>query len=163
MYDDRIDSVIVAPGVSSAGTLTLSGTQVHNNKLVVEARAKVNLSGTWVGATTVAGTLGGTGTITGDLTLTDGAILNIVDLDAPLKVSGNLSATGTIEVHLPAGADPSHLKTILSANGTTDVENAIFLVTAIGGVAHDPTLFSVKKGNKHLYVTGNHGHRVIFR
>lgn len=162
-YYDRFKGFIVAPGVSGVGTLTLSGTQPQSRGLTVEAGAKVNLTGTWVGATTVAGTLGGTGTITGDLTLSDGAALNIVDLDTPLKVSGNFSATGTIEVHLPAGADLSHLKTILSATGTIDAGSATFLVTSIGGEAQDSAHYSVKTGRNRLFVTGNHGHRIILR
>ena len=163
-YYDRFKEFIVAPGVSGFGTLTLSGDNTKKTTaLTVESGAKVKLTGAWQGATTVAGTLGGTGTITGDLTLTDGAILNIVDLENPLKVSGNLSATGTIEVHLPAVANLSQLKTILSVDGTIDVNNATFLVTSIGGEAQDSAPYSVKPGRKRLYVMGNHGNRIIFR
>ena len=80
-YYDRFKGFIVAPGVSGAGTLTRSGTQPQSRVLTVEAGAKVNLTGTWVGPVTVAGTLGGTGTITGDLTLSDGAELVVDDMD----------------------------------------------------------------------------------
>lgn len=163
-YYDRFKGFIVAPGVSGAGTLTLSGDNTKKTTaLTVESGAKVKLTGAWQGTTTVAGTLGGTGTITGDLTLSDGATLNIVDLDNPLKVSGNFSATGTIEVHLPSGADLSHLKTVLSATGTINAGSATFLVTSIGGEAQNPAHYSVKAGKNRLFVTGNHGHRVIFR
>ena len=160
---DRIKTIKVASGTSSAGTLTLSGTQTANNDLVVESGAKVNLTGTWVGPVTVVGTLGGTGTITGNLTLSDGATLNVVDVNNPLKVSGNFSATGTIEVHLPAGTDLSHLKTVLSATGTINAGSATFLVTERGGEDQNPAHYSVKTGKNRLFVTGNHGHRVIFR
>lgn len=99
---DRMGTVTVAPGTSTAGTLTLTGEQTANNNLVVESGAKVNLTGTWVGATTVAGTLGGMGTITGNLTLSDGATLDATG--GTLTVSGNVTASsGTITVELPAG------------------------------------------------------------
>ena len=100
---DRIGTVTVAPGVSSAGTLTLSGTQTASNDLVIESGAKVNLSGTWVGPVTVAGTFGGTGTVTGDLTLSDGAVLKVDNTSDTLAVN-NLTASGTVNIDLPAGA-----------------------------------------------------------
>ena len=163
-WDDRFKELIVAPGVSGAGTLTLSGYNTNKTTaLTVETGAKVKLTGAWQGATTVAGTLGGTGTITGDLTLSGGATLNVVDVNNPLKVTGNFSATGTIEVHLPAGADLSHLKTLLSVTGTIDIDSATFLVAEVGGEPQNPADYSVKKGKKRLYVMGHHGNRVIFR
>ena len=160
---NRFGTLFVAPGVESTGTLTLSGTQTQRATLAVETNALVKLTGTWVGPVTVAGMLGGTGTITGNLTLSDGATLNVVDVNTPLNVSGDFSATGTIKVHLPAGADLSHLKTILLATGTMNVSGATFLVTEVGGEPQDPALYSVKMGKNRLFVTGNHGHRAIFR
>ena len=66
----------VAPGASTAGTLTLSGKQTQRAALTVEAGARVSLTGTWKGPVTVAGEMAGGGVVDGDLTLMDGAVLN---------------------------------------------------------------------------------------
>jgi len=100
--DDRISTVTVAPGASSAGTLTLSGTQTVSNDLVIESGAKVDITGTWKGGVTVAGTIGGTGTVTGNVTLSNGATLKVSDTADLLSVSG-LTVSGTVSVELPAG------------------------------------------------------------
>ena len=101
---DRIGTVYVDSG-DTAGTLTLSRTQTASNDLVIESGAKVNLTGTWVGAVTVAGTLGGTGTVSGDLTLSDRATLKVNDRSNTLSVN-NLTVSGTVSVYLPATAVP---------------------------------------------------------
>ena len=107
--NDRIDEVYVAPGASTAGTLTLSGAQTASNGLIVETGASVNLTGTWVGATTVSGTFGGTGTLTGDLTFSDGATFKAFATDGVtatdtdgLAVSGTITypETGKVTVEL---------------------------------------------------------------
>ena len=125
--DDRIGTMIVAPGTESAGTLTLSGTQTEENDLSVESGAKVNVAGTWVGAATVAGTLGGTGNLTGALTLSDGATLNIPDISSPLAVSGDLAATGAVKIALPEGTSRAP-RTILAVDGDIDISAATFSV-----------------------------------
>ncbi len=97
--NDRVKDVYIEPGASTAGTLTLSGTQTARNGLIVESGAKVNLTGTWVGDTTVSGTFGGTGTLTGDLTFSDGATFKAFATDADgLSVSGTVTcpAEGTV-------------------------------------------------------------------
>jgi len=142
---DRIRTVYVAPGVSSAGTLTLSGTQTASNDLTVESGAKVNLTGTWVGPVTVNGTLGGTGAITGNLTLADGATLKA---SAP-SVSGNLTATGAIALELPAGALDGGACTLLAVGGTADLSGATFTAT-VGGVSVDLSRHEVKLVNGRL-------------
>ncbi len=106
--NDRIDEVYVAPGASTAGTLTLSGTQTASNGLIVETGASVNLTGTWVGATTVAGTFGGTGTLTGNLTFSDGATFK--------ANASALTVSGTVTI--PAGEGES--LTIDAANLDAD-------------------------------------------
>ena len=88
---DRLGTFTVAPGEATAGTLTLSGAQTASNGLAVEANAFVNLTGTWIGATTVAGTFGGTGTLTGDLTFEEGSKLKVWESDA-----NGLVVTGAI-------------------------------------------------------------------
>ena len=126
---DRFKGLTVAPG-ATAGTLTLSGTQVKAQTLTVESGAKVNLTGTWVGATTVAGTFGGTGTLTGNLTLTDGATIKVNDISDPLEVSGSLTATGAITIELPEGAGKGM---IFTTGSKPDISGATF-TTKIGGV-----------------------------
>ena len=106
--NDRIDEVYVAPGASTAGTLTLSGAQTASNGLIVETGASVNLTGTWVGATTVAGSFGGTGTLTGNLTFNDGATFKVFATDDNgLAVSGTVTcpAEGTVTVDVSALED----------------------------------------------------------
>ncbi len=113
---DHIDTVTVAPGTSTAGTLTLSGTQTATNTLVVASGAKVNLTGTWVGATTVAGELGGTGTITGNLTLSDGATIKVTSLTDLLEATGTVTASGTVNIYLPEGTSVDRETTLISGN-----------------------------------------------
>lgn len=128
----RLAGFIVAPGASTAGTLTLSGKQTQRATLTVESGAKVNLTGTWVGATTVAGTLGGKGAITGDLTLSDGATLKVNDINDTLDVTGALTASsGTVTVDLPAGTSTQSGVKIISATGTITT-GAKFKVTIDG-------------------------------
>lgn len=107
---DRLRDVIVAPGSSTSGTLTLSGMQTATNGLVVESGASVNLTGTWVGATTVSGTFGGTGTLNGDLTFNGGSKFRVFALDEDvvnpgLSVSGTIAypASGTVKVEIGSG------------------------------------------------------------
>ena len=120
---DRIGTIYVKPG-ESAGTLTLSGTQTADNNLVVESGAKVNLTGTWVGATTTAGTLGGTGAITGDLTLSDGATFNVANLSDPLTVEDGLSMSGNVTIRLPAGTSTSC--TIITTGNRPKIDGVTF-------------------------------------
>ena len=128
----RLRSLIVAPGTTTSGTLTISATHeaAESTGLTVESGAKVNLTGTWVGATTVAGTFGGTGTLTGDLTLTDGATIKVNDISDPLDVSGSLTATGAITIELPEGAGKGM---VITTGSKPDISGATF-TTKIGGV-----------------------------
>lgn len=130
LFDDVIDrmgTVTVAPGTSTAGTLTLSAEQRANNNLVIEPGAKVNLTGTWVGATTVNGTISGTGTVSGDLTLANGSTL-VADTADPLKVS-SLTTTGTVTISL---ADSDIGKEFISSTGTIDTTGTTFAFTVNG-------------------------------
>ncbi len=80
--EDRLSSVIVDPGTSSTGTLTLAGDQVtansgyannrqQSNDLVVNGAVK--LTGKWVGPITVSGTFGGNGTANSAVTFNAGS------------------------------------------------------------------------------------------
>ena len=97
----RLTGVIVDPGEGATGTLKMTATQAASSTLTVNG--SVNLTGTWIGATTVAGTLGGTGAITGNVTFNDGATLKVDSLSEKLDVSGTLTLTGAISVYLPEG------------------------------------------------------------
>ena len=131
---DRIGTVTVAPGVSSSGTLTLSATQTASNDLVVESGAKVNLTGTWVGTTTVAGTIGGTGTIDGNLTVNGGCIFAELRAE-PLKVTGDVTFSGAITIVYPEGTKLSDIQEIIKVTGT-------------GSMSRDNASFTVKAGSK---------------
>ena len=141
LFDDVIDrmgTVTVAPGTSTAGTLTLSGIQAANNNLVVESGAKVNLTGTWVGPTTVSGTLSGTGTVDGALTLADGSTL-IANTADPLTVSSlSLPSTGTVTISL---ADSDIGKDFISSSSPIDTTGKKFAFTVNG----EPTNLTVIK------------------
>ena len=113
--------------------------------MVVESDGQVNLTGTWVGPVTVNGTFGGTGAITGNLTLADGATLKA---SAP-SVSGNLTATGAIALELPAGALDGGSCALLSVGGTTDLSGATFTAT-VGGSPVDMARYEVKAVNGSL-------------
>lgn len=142
--NDRIDEVYVAPGASTAGTLTLSGVQTASNGLVVESGASVNLTGTWVGATTVSGTIGGTGTLTGDLTFNAGSTFKAFASDGDgLSVSGTIAyppESGTVAVDV-------------SAMGLTDSSGWVTLITASG---LDESKFAPSDADKYkIRVVGN--------
>ena len=137
-YYDRFKGLIVAPGVSTNGTLTLSGTQTQSAALTVEAGAKVNLTGTWVGATTVNGTLSGTGTVNGELTLADGSTL-IADTAHPLTVSSlSLPSTDTVTISL---ADSDIGKDFIVSSSPIDTTGKKFAFTVNG----EPTNLTVIK------------------
>ena len=141
--DDRISTVTVAPGASSAGTLTLSGTQTVSNDLVVESGAEVNITGTWIGNVTVAGTIGGTGTVTGNVTLSDGATLKVGDLADTLSVSG-LTVSGTVAVELPAGAAAGD--TFITTSGMPTLSSGATFNVYVGG-ALDSSLRVIATAN----------------
>ena len=127
--NDRVRDVYVAPGTSTAGTLTLSGTQTASNGLTVESGAAVNLTGTWVGATTVAGTIGGTGTLTGNLTFSAGSTFKAFAADENgLSVSGSITypASGTVTVDVSALVAPAAKVVLLTAASESDIDLSKF-------------------------------------
>ena len=135
---DRLDTFIVDPGETTTGTLTLAGTHTSDNKLTVNG--SVNLTGTWKGATTVAGTFGGTGTLTGDLTFSDGATLKANA--SALTVSGTVTLpTGdgeslTIDA---TGLDADEVTILSSESITTETDvskvnvDGLYTVTPVAG------------------------------
>ncbi len=127
--DDRVGTVTVAPGASTAGTLTLSNTQTVSNDLTIESGASVNLTGTWVGATTVAGTIGGTGTLTGNLTFNAGSTFKAFASDENgLSVSGTIAypASGTVTVDVSALGASAKKVVLLTAASESDIDLSKF-------------------------------------
>ena len=123
---DNIGTVKVAPGASASGVLTLSGVQTASNSLEVESGATVNLTGVWVGDATVAGTLGGTGKLDGDLTFDTGSTLKV------LSSSGDsLMVTGAL-------AYPSDDSKVTVDVGGLDLEGASY-VSVLSGLADADT------------------------
>ena len=147
---NRLYAFAVAPGATSAGTLTISGNNVNKDTVLeVESGAAVELTGTWKGPVTVNGSLSGTGAITGDLTLAAGATLTVSDAADALSVSGSLTATGAIALALPAGALDGGTCTILSSVGAADLSGATFAAT-VGGASVDMGRHEVKVVNGQL-------------
>ena len=131
----RFGTLRVVPGASTAGTLTISATHetAESTALQVDSGASVNLAGTWVGATTVAGTFGGTGTLTGNLTFIDGATFKAFDSDDNgLAVSGSVAFPTTDNASVMV--DLSDIT--LSGSGTT-------LITTTGGTINGISSLSV--------------------
>lgn len=125
---DRLKTVVVDPGASTTGTLTLAGNHTHNNELTVNG--SVNLTGTWVGDATVSGTFGGTGTLNGALTFAEGSTLNVFASDKDgLAVSGTLTypETGTVKVDVSG----------------IDLEGVYYLPILSGLTSADPEKFEL--------------------
>ena len=98
---DRVGTVYVTGGEDSVGTLTLSGEQTHDNGLQIETNGSVNLTGRWIGATTVCsnGMFCGTGVLTGNLTFEDHSVFKPVEVDEDgLEVSGTVNCQGVVIV-----------------------------------------------------------------
>ena len=127
----------VAPGASTTGTLTLSGTQTQSAALVVETNASVCITGTWKGTVTVYGTLSGTNTITGAVTLSDGATLKVDDTSHRLSAT-SLTASGTVSVVLPAGTGTG---TFITTSAMPNVSGAKFNVYVGGNL--DKSLYVI--------------------
>ncbi len=114
---------VVAPATGTPGTLTLSGTQTVN--IPAQIDGSVNLTGTWVGATTVAGTIGGTGTLTGNLTFNAGSTFKAFASDENgLSVSGSITypASGTVIVDVSALGTPAAKVVLLTAASESDID-----------------------------------------
>ena len=127
----RFRSLIVAPGATTSGTLTISATHVaaESTGLAVESGAAVNLTGTWVGATTVAGTIGGTGTLTGNLTFNAGSTFKAFATDENgLSVSGSITypASGTVTVDVSALGTSAKKVVLLTAASESDIDLSKF-------------------------------------
>ena len=116
---------VAAKQGATAKTLKLSGTQTATKPLVVEAATattdagSVNLTGTWMGDTTVSGTFGGTGTLTGALTFNAGSTFKAFASDTDgLAVSGTITypSEGTVTVDVSA-LEQTGTKVLMTASG----------------------------------------------
>lgn len=122
----RIGKISVAPGESSAGTLTLSGTAQNSVALAVEANAKINITGKWNGNVTVSrgSVLSGTGTIEGNLILNDGAVLRANDeSETPLTINGSVTSSenATVTIEIPEGKTTRRFVLITASSGLSNV------------------------------------------
>ena len=77
--------------VTGTGTLTLAGT--HDTSPAMNVIGSVNLTGKYVGATTVTGAFGGTGTLDGNLTFQPGATLKVFTLSDALHLADGRTIT----------------------------------------------------------------------
>ena len=103
---------------ASTGTLTYSGTGALAVPLTINGGA-VNITGTWKGNTTVAGTIGGTGTITGALNFSAGATFKAYatdDADGLVATSVTYPEEGTVTVDASA-IEPEDDVALLKATG----------------------------------------------
>ena len=113
---DRLNDFIVA-GADGATekTLTLAGTSTHDNNLIVEDSGAVALTGTWKGNVSVAGTIGGTGTVSsGTVTFADGATVKYVLGETALSATFTAAANATVKVTATADdlADKTAVKVL---------------------------------------------------
>lgn len=128
---------VIAPVEGVAGTLTLSGTQ--ESTIPAQINGVVNLTGTWVGATTVNGTFGGTGTLTGNLSFSNGATFKAFAVDDDvswLSVSGTTTfptddgVSVAVDVSAIAESITSSGIKLLSSTGTLTVDVSKLTVTS---------------------------------
>lgn len=144
---DCISTVTVGPGTSGAtGTLTIAGDQLaynethdgmsHSNDLSVVTGGSVAITGNWVGPVSVEGALGGTGTIDGNVVLTNGATLvTSGDGSSLLRITGTLSVHDNLTIQLPAGYD-------LAAN-----TGRLLVNTYVRAAAAEASTFTIKIGD----------------
>ena len=127
---------------ASTGTLTYSGTGALAVPLTINGGA-VNITGTWKGNTTVASTIGGTGTLTGDLTFSDGATFKAAA--TALTVSGAVTlptAEGeTLTIDATALVD-DEVAILSSSSITTGTD--VSKVTVSGPYAVTPVAAALK-------------------
>ena len=139
---DGLTKFVVQGGASSNGTLTLAGTttadgdNTYNDELEVASSGSVNLTGSWIGDTTVYGTFGGTGTLDGALTFNAGSTFKMWE-SGSLSVSDSLTLpdSGTVAVDVSAIADSitSSGVTLITSTGNIDSETDISALTVTSG------------------------------
>ena len=124
---------VVPPAEGTPGTLMLNGT--HTETIPMQINGSVKLTGMWVGATTVSGTFGGTGTLTGDLTFNAGSTFKAFSSDSDgLSVSGTVAypATGTVTVDVDALGSPESDVVLISNSGLDGTKFALKAGTPVG-------------------------------
>ena len=144
---DGLEKFVVQGGDTTTGTLTLAGittpdgSNTYNDKLEVANSGSVNLTGSWIGDTIVNGEFGGTGSITGALTLNAGSTFKVWATGG-LTVTGALTlpASGTVAV------DVSDL-TIGAGDSTT-------LLTVGSGMPANINKFALDSATHMLSISG---------
>ncbi len=147
---ERFEKVSIAPGESSAGTLTLSGTAQKSVALEVEERAKVNVTGKWKGDVMVSSgsVLSGTGTIEGSLTLSDGAIFRAnTESETPLTITGSVISSGDVTVTIEIPEDKTTRRFVLiTANSVLSNVNFVCTNSAYSVRVTDTAVTVTRKG-----------------
>jgi autotransporter-associated beta strand protein len=113
--------------LTNANNTYAGPTNVQGGNLLVDGTITSNVS------TTTGGAIGGTGTINGTISATNGGGITPGDLGAgtgTLKVNGNvtLDSTSTYTAQL-GGVDGSGMVSLLSVNGTLNLNNALLSST----------------------------------
>ena len=99
----------------------------------MQVNGSVNLTGTWVGNTTVSGTFGGTGTLTGNLTFSAGSTFKAFAADENgLSVSGSITypASGTVTVDVSALELKDTDGWVTLMTGSTDLDAGKFALSS---------------------------------
>ncbi len=138
---DGLEKFVVQGGDATTGTLTLAGTtepdgsNTYNDKLEVAESGSVNLTGSWIGDTTVNGEFGGTGSITGALTLNAGSTFKV-------WATGGLTATGVLTL-------PEEGKITVDVSELTIGAQASTTILTVGS-GMDLSKFNLVGSNTHL-------------
>ena len=154
---DRMEKLVVQGGASSTGTLTLAGTttadgdNTYTDKLEVASSGSVNLTGLWIGDTTVYGTFGGTGTLDGALTFVDGATFK----------ANATALTVTGAVAFPAGSGDEVTVDLTGvtpvSGGTTLISSSTSMGSAINLTASGAALKAVGNDLKAYPIVATYG------
>ena len=135
-------------------TLTLSGASTATGTLTVEDTGSVKLTGSWAGAVTVGGTIGGTGTVNKNKTLTfnDGATL---DASAGALTVGTVAfaENATVTVTLPEDAAVD--TPILTCANPADVVGKLMTTSMPDGLKFAATETAVVLAKAGDYKVGN--------
>ena len=147
--ESRLGTLEVAPGVSASGTLTLSGAQTQTAALVVDADAKVKVTGTWKGATSVSGSLalGGTGKIDGAVTTAAGSVLDYADATGASHITGALTLDADTTIKFPAGTTFPYKLAGSIAGSVTSLAASKYMIGETAGTV--PLLLS-SDGNAYI-------------
>ena len=137
---------------SSTGTLTFSGSASQSVALNIAGGA-VKVTGTWKGATTVAGKLafGGAGKVDGAVSTSAGAVLDYAEATGTSHITGALTLDADTTIKLPAAATFPYKLAGSIAGSVRSLEAAKY---TIGGSAGTVPLLLSSDGNAYISATG---------